>query len=156
MQIRPTIVLTSLFYNVFKISFDYFDYLIILILSKRRGKKMQEVSVHQCNIWYCSLKISVEKKTCITEIKYLLQHWKKPRRHLMQKIINTSCEFRSWWQCHSWACTITTLHWPISASVFSMKQKAWESSIAIIWQTSLFLAAFVTVRLFKSHYFSDT
>lgn len=50
MQIRPTIVLTSLFYNVFKIAFDYFDYLIILILSKRRGKKMQEVSVHQCNI----------------------------------------------------------------------------------------------------------
>lgn len=42
MQIRPTIVLTSLFYNVFKISFDYFDYLIILILPKGGERKCRK------------------------------------------------------------------------------------------------------------------
>lgn len=93
-------------------------YRLIGNIIKKEGKG-NAWSVNQCNIWYCSLKTSVEKKMCITRIKYFLQHWKKPRRQLVQKITNTSLEFRSWLRHRFWACTITTPHWSMSASVFS-------------------------------------
>lgn len=93
-------------------------YYLIWDIIIKEGKE-NAWSIHQCNTWYCSLKkTSVEKRTCITKIKYFLQHWKKARRQLIQKI--TKSWIRSWWQRHFWACTITTPHWPMPASVFSM------------------------------------
>lgn len=97
-----------------------------------------------------SLKIRHEKKTSIAKIKYLLQHWKKSSRQVMQGIVNMSLESRSWWHIiHGHVqlplSTDPCLPWHLAW----IKQKAWESSIAMNLTDKPVLAAFVTETSLK-------